>query len=228
VKLAFGRLAVIAPLLLCGLISPINSQESAEIGREVAIPHHLQDGEEFRTSIPDLVSYGKQLFEAHFTSQEGAGRPLTKGTGAPLSNPARPLTFPRNNNRLSGPEANSCAGCHNQPITGGAGDLANNVFVLAQRFDFASFDANDIVPTGGALDERGAAVTLQSIADSRSTPDMFGSGYYEMVARQITADLQIIRDSLQPGEHARLISKGIGFGILARNADGTWNTASAR
>jgi hypothetical protein len=143
---------------------------------------------------------GKKLFEAHFTSQEGAGRPLSKGTGAPLSDPTSPLLFPRNNNRVSGPDSNSCSGCHNQPISGGAGDLITNVFVLGQRFDFATFNAADPIPTRGAVDERGVTVTLQSIANSRSTIDMFGSGYYEMLARQITADSQSIRDRIRPGQ----------------------------
>ncbi|HEY3457023.1 MAG TPA: di-heme oxidoredictase family protein [Bryobacteraceae bacterium] len=175
--------------------------------------------------IAALIRYGKQLFEARFTVQEGFGRPLTKGTGAPLSDPASPLTFPRNNNRLSGPESNSCAGCHNQPISGGAGDLSTKVFVLGQRFDFITFDGNDVVAGRGAMDEHGRAATLQTIANGRSTVDMFGAGYYEMLARQITADLQAIRDRLQPGQQASLHSKGILFGVLARNADGSWNTA---
>ncbi len=220
------RLRVIGGAMLLGFAALLLSEPQNEIGREVAIPRHLEDGEEFDLSARDLIRYGKKLFEAHFTSEEGAGRPLTKGTGAPLTDPNSPLAFPRNNNRVSGPDSNSCAGCHNQPISGGAGDLSNNVFVLGQRFDFATFNASDIVPTRGALDERGLAVTLQSIANSRATPDMFGSGYYEMLARQITADLESIRDSLQPGEHVRLTSKGISFGVLARNMDGSWNTSA--
>lgn len=100
--------------------------------------------------------------------------------------------------------------------------------MLGQRFDFATFNPNDIVPTQGGVDERGIAVTLQSIANSRTTIDMFGSGYYEMLARQITADLESIRDCLQPGQQARLLSKGISFGILARNVDGSWNTAAVQ
>src|SRR5579875_3477554 len=183
-------------LSFCFAESPVASGDEAEIGREIAIPRHLQDGEEFDLALTDLIAYGKKLFEARFTSQEGAGRPLTKGTGAPLSDPNSPLAFPRNNNRVSGPESNSCAGCHNQPISGGAGDLSTNVFVLGQRFDFATFSSSDAIPTRGALDERGLAVTLQSIANSRSTIDMFGAGYYEMLARQITADLQNIRNQL--------------------------------
>src|SRR3989442_659345 len=109
-----------------------------QIGREVAIARHLQDGEEYAVSVPRLVEHGKKLFTAVWTEQEGGGRPLTKGTGAPLSDPARPLVFPRNFNRLSAPDANSCAGCHSQPygIAGGGGDILANVFVLRQRFDF--------------------------------------------------------------------------------------------
>ncbi len=69
-------------------------------------------------------------------------------------------------------------------------------------------------------------MTLQSIANSRSTSDMFGVGYYEMLAQQISADLQATRDRLQPGQRTRLQSKGIFFGILARGVDGAWNTAA--
>ncbi len=221
-----SQLTLVCLVATLAPVAILRAQEPSEVGREVAIPRHMQDGEEFNTPMSELVRYGKKLFEAHFTSQEGAGRPMSKGTGAALSDPSSPLLFPRNNNRVSGPDSNSCSGCHNQPVTGGAGDLSTNVFVLGQRFDFATFSVNDIIPTRGAADERGVAVTLQSIANSRSTVDMFGSGYYEMLARQITADLQGLRDGLQPGQRARLISKGISFGMLARNTDGSWDTSS--
>lgn len=210
---------------LCFPDSPTASGDEQDIGREVAIPRHLQDGEEFDLSLHELLKYGKELFEARFTAEEGAGRPLTKGTGAPLSDLSSPLLFPRNNNRVSGPDSNSCSGCHNQPIAGASGDLSTNVFVTGQRFDFATFDAKDTVATRGTVDERGVATTLQTIANSRSTIDMLGAGYYEMLARQITADLQSIRDHLYAGGHAQLISKGISFGSLARNADGSWDTS---
>jgi hypothetical protein len=57
---------------------------------------------------------------------------------------------------------------------------------------------------------------------------MFGAGYYEMLARQITADLQGIRDAMVPGSRARLVSKGISFGKLGRNVDGSWDTSSVQ
>lgn len=196
-----------------------------KIGQEVAIPVHLQDGEEFRTPVRALIAFGEKLFTAMWTSQEGAGRPLSKGTGAALSDPSDPLVFPRNFNRISGPDTNSCSGCHNKPFVGGGGDIVGNVFVLGQRFDFATFDRMDGMPTGGALDELGRPVTLQSIADSRKTIGMFGSGFIEMLSRQITADLQNIRDSVARGGSRVLRSKGIDFGVLRRNPDGSWDTS---
>jgi hypothetical protein len=107
---------------------------AVEIGREVAVPRHLQDGEEYQLSTKALLAHGRALFTAAWTVQEGGGRPLTKGTGAALSDPREPLVFPRNFNRLSAPDADSCAGCHCQPfgIAGGHGDIVANVFVLGQ------------------------------------------------------------------------------------------------
>lgn len=209
------------------VISMVSPARGAEIGKEVAVPVHLQDGQEYTTPLPDLVAYGQKLFDANWTSQEGGGRPLAKGTGpgSPLSDPSEPLVFPRNFNRISGPDANSCAGCHNSPVSGGNGDIVANVFVLANRFDFATLDQQETTPTKGNVDELGNPVSIQKIGNSRLTLGMFGSGYIEMVARQMTADLQAVRDAMQPGDTAGLITKGISFGSLHRASDGTWDTS---
>ena len=211
-------------LSVCSL-SVWASDTRGRIGQESAVPVHMQDGDEYGVSIRELVAYGRRLFTAMWTIQDGAGRPLTKGTGSPLSDPSRPLVFPRNFNRISGPDTNSCSGCHNKPFIGGGGDIVSNVFVLGQRFDFITFNASDSVLTGGALDERGLPVTLQTVANSRKTTGMFGSGYIEMLARQITADLRTIRDSIAPGQSKALLSKGISFGVLSNRSDGTWDVS---
>jgi hypothetical protein len=151
-------------------------------GREVAIERHLADGEEFQISPQELIQYGRKLFTANWTAQDGGGRPKTNGSGNPIADSAAPLIFPRNFNRISGPEANSCAGCHNLPFVRGGGDIVTNVFVMAQRFDFATFSRGDAIPARGALDERGQPVTLQSIGNSRATIGMFGSGAAERSA----------------------------------------------
>ena len=167
----------------------VESVSFAQIGVEVAVPIHLQNGQEFRMGVEDLVAAGRALFQAMWTVQEGGGRPLTKGTGKALADPTSPLVFPRNFNRVSAPDANSCSGCHNKPTVGGGGDIVANVFVLGQRFDFATFDIADFMRTRGAVDEIGALTRLQTIANSRKTVAMSGSGFIEMLARPITADL---------------------------------------
>jgi hypothetical protein len=202
----------------------LGAADRSQIGREVSIAAHLQNGEEYTRSTGDLIEFGKTLFMARWTSQEGAGRPLTKGTGTPLSDPLTPLVFPRNFNRISGPDTNSCAGCHNLPDIGGGGDIVANVFVLGQRFDFATFNALDTLNTKGEMDERGLPATLQTAANSRKTVGMFGSGFIEMLARQITADLQAIAAATVPGTSGALTSTGISFGQIICRTDGTWDT----
>src|SRR4051812_33783805 len=155
---------------------PTAQAQPDAIGRETAISRHLENGQEFRISPSTLLEHGRQLFAANWTVQDGQGRPFAKGVGTPtaLSDPTSPLVFPRNFNRFSGPDANSCAGCHNVPFTGGAGDIVANVFVLGQRFDSITMDHSDILPTRGAVDESGKFVDMDHVANSRATPGMFG------------------------------------------------------
>src|SRR6266436_6292372 len=198
---------------------------SSQVEREVAIPVHLQDGEEFTTPKLQLIQFGAQLFNAKFTVQEGAGRPLSKGTGGPISDPSSPLVFPRNFDRFSSPEANACSGCHNSPTIGAGGDRVTEVFVLAQRFDHLTLDHSDGITLRGAVDESGKFVTMENATNDRKTIGMNGSGFLEMVARQMTADLQAIAAATPPGSSRALVTKGVSFGTIAHNADGTWNTA---
>lgn len=207
------------------------AQETAasakKIGREMAMPRHLADDEEFRTPLAELIEFGKRLFNADWTEQDGGGRPLTKGTGRGLSDPGAPLVGSRGFNRISGPDANSCAGCHNKPfgISGGGGDFVTNVFVLGQRFDFVTFDPQDKTPTKGTVDERSQAMMLHNVANLRASTGIFGAGYIEMLAREITEDLQKVRDSMRRGESRILVAKGINFGRLTRRADGLWDVS---
>lgn len=201
--------------------------QRSTIGREIAIPRHLADDEEFRIAVADLVDHGRLLFAANWTDQEGGGRPLSKGNGRALTDPSRPLVGARAFNRISAPDANSCAGCHNAPygISGGGGDFVTNVFVQAQRFDFVSFDRGDDRPLAQSLDEGQSPVTLQTVGNARATTGLFGAGYLEMLAREITRDLHAIRDTIPRGESRPLVSKGISFGVLTRRHDGMWDTS---
>ncbi|HEX8609966.1 MAG TPA: di-heme oxidoredictase family protein [Telluria sp.] len=201
------------------------SLQKMGIGDEFGLSQHLRDDQEFVVPPAELIEHGRKVFSANWTKSEGGGRPLAKGNGRALSDPLSPLSGGRSFNRISGPDANSCMGCHSQPygVAGGSGDFVANVFVQGQRFDFATFDRTDTVATRGAVDERGAPVTLASIANSRHTPGMFGAGYIEMLAREISGDLQRIRDGMRRGETRVLIAKGIDFGRITRREDGMWD-----
>ena len=107
---------------------------------------------------------------------DGKGRPASTGGGAKRE----PRIFPDNLNRISGPDSDSCAGCHNRPSPGGGGDNAANVFVLAQFEQFVDFSKQEHVAKG-----------LEGIGNERNTLGMFGSGFIELLAREMTEDLQL-------------------------------------
>ena len=113
--------------------------------------------------------------------------------------------------RTSGPDSNSCFGCHNDPIVGGSGDFVANVFV-SEGFESAQFDFDRSVVLERAAHDR---------ADGRTAS-------IELLAREMTADLQ--------GERAAAVetgartsgetcaptssSKGVRFGAIVAHPDG--------
>jgi len=212
------------PILLILIAASAHAQS---LGGETAVERHFTNGQEATATLRALFLHGKLLFNANWTEQEGGGRPLSKGTGRPLSDPTQPLTDLRAFNRISAPDANSCAGCHNTPygISGGGGDFVTNVFVLGQRFDATTFDPNDKLPTRGSVDESGKPAAVQTMANLRSSTGLFGAGYLEMLARQITEDLQRIRGTIKVGQTKELSAKGIRFGKLTLNKAGLWDTS---
>lgn len=70
-----------------------------------------------KLSFDAVAAHGEALFTAQFNRCDGQGRPKTASTGE-----ARPAGGP-DFTRASGPEASSCAGCHQQPFAGGAGEF---------------------------------------------------------------------------------------------------------
>ena len=114
-------------------------QADSDLGRELSGYERIANGDEFDMPVQELLRRGKLAFDAQWTIQEGGLRPFTGCTGNPIVDPSSPLVFPRNFNRVSAMDANSCAGCHNAPFgISGGGDFVTGVFVAAQRFDFAT------------------------------------------------------------------------------------------
>ena len=171
-----------------------------------------------KLTLAQIVERGESLFTASFNALDGAGRPETTDVG--VNNFRPPHTFPDNFNRISGPDANSCLGCHNQPRAGGAADNAANVFVLADRLHFVNFDGQE--GDGGDLQ------TLKTVGNERAPLGLFGSGYVELLAREMTSDLHAIRDDARRRARrtgvdvaVELSSKGVSFGRMTARPDGS-------
>lgn len=199
--------------------------EITAAGDQPVLGSHLDERSAENGAIPTaaLIERGRELFGARFNTLDGAGRPETTGTGAPRTARAIPQNF----NRISAPDSNSCAGCHNQPRMGGGGDNVANVFVLGQALPFVNFDQN-------SPGDDFAAHTLQSVANERNTLGMFGSGFIELVAREMSVKLQAIRataivQAAGTGDVSLpLVAKGVSFGSITAHSDGTVDTSAVQ
>ncbi|MFO0819450.1 MAG: di-heme oxidoredictase family protein [Pirellulales bacterium] len=202
------RTALMLLALVGSLLVGVGVSRSGE-REERAIAGHVRqaDIDAGRWSPGDLREAGRRLFVANFTIHDGAGRPRATGKPTPQRRPAA------NNagfSRTAGPDAHSCAACHNSPHVGGSGDFVANVFVGS-----------------GELDPPVYSIEAMFAAE-RGTPDLNGSGLVELLAREMTRELQRIRDeALKAASEAKkpvrreLVAKGIHFGEIVAQADGT-------
>jgi hypothetical protein len=226
---ALGCLAfAIPPLVGQNALSPIFPVSTA-IGDERQLTLHFDQSliDKGRINLTQLITQGKFLFDTPFTAADGAGRPNQNGTFPAASRTSR--TGIDAFNRISGPDSDSCAGCHDKPRSGGGGDNVANVFVLGQRFSF--FDD----PT--QADENGtpAPGTLSAAADERNTLGMWGSGAIEMLAREMTTDLLVqqaaaVKQAQTTGQRVTLplTTHNVSFGSITGNPDGSVDTSGVQ
>ncbi len=199
------RKTYLSAALGAGLLGMIASNAMA-IGDGPIVTEHLDQADIVagNLSFDEILRAGGHLFSAKFNLYDGQSRPGTTGGGAPRVPGSAPVFI-----RTSAPDANSCAGCHNDPFVGAAGDIVANVFVLAQTLDPVTQSVS------------------AEFSNDRNTLGMHGGGPIEMLAREMTADLQSLRAQLQdavaPNEtgSVELISKGVHFGTLRVNANRT-------
>jgi mono/diheme cytochrome c family protein len=108
----------------------------------------------------------------------------------------------------------------------GAGDVGSTLAIGAGLAD--SCAACHGRPRGSA----GSGGDVVTRPDSRDAPHLFGLGLKEMLGDEITADLRAIRNTAVTQAHAgnhsvtmALTSKGIDFGTISANADGSLDTS---
>jgi cytochrome c peroxidase len=201
------RNTLLFPLLLGLSAAPFSTFAAKECPPELAadapiVPNSIEqvDINSGALSFDQINDHGEALFIAAFNTCDGRGRPETTGGGDKRAVPTadedgEALSAGQVAKlRTSAPDSDSCAGCHNAPEAGGAGDFVANVFVLAQVLDPVT---QSVSPTR---------------SNSRNTLGMHGSGPIEMLAREMTADLQAAAAGLPDGIHT-ISSKGVDFEI---------------
>jgi hypothetical protein len=155
-------------------------------------------------SADTLFDIGDFLFEYNYQTKDGMGNALT---GLPANNTPRPNFRPLPNNvhfaAFGAPEAQSCVTCHN--IRGY--DLNHNIFQMG----------DGINRTSGL---------------PRNPPALLGLGLRQRIGEEMTAELQgrLAAGKAQAAATGvnvtvALSSKGISFGSLVVNPDGTVNVA---
>lgn len=201
-------------LLLCLSISVQSDQNTLWSEQAIpAIPDTLnRQGKLDSDTLQQLIEHGELLFDARFTTLDGAGRPMATQAIIPTKRKRAPRT---EFSRTAGLDANACSSCHNVPVIGGAGDFSANVFV-SEGFVQSDFDTTD-----------------PQFSNERNTNHLFGAGLVELLAREMSRDLQtsriqalrLARTSGEVIEQA-LQSKGVDFGSLRALPDGSVDTAN--
>jgi hypothetical protein len=155
-----------------------------------------------------LFDIGDFAFKHIFRTDEGMGNALT---GLPANNQRRPNFRQLPNNvhfaSFGAPEAQSCVTCHNIGGDDGAGDLNHNIFQIGDGVN-------------------------RSSGLPRNPPALLGNGYRQAIGAEMTTDLQGELAAAKAQAAATgvpvtkaLASKGISFGSLVVNPDGSVNFA---
>src|SRR5262249_12934980 len=129
-----ARIMAIGTTILIGTALVAGRTSSQTPGDRPNLPGHVDqaDIDNGRLRLDDLFRTGRVLFTTKFNKLDGFGRPAATGNPTPTKRARDSAPFMI---RTSGPDSNSCAGCHNDPEPGGGGDFVANVFVLAQLRD---------------------------------------------------------------------------------------------
>ncbi len=212
------RVCTLGLIVIPGLQVVLADNNIQPAWSDAAIHNHIElndySGELSKEKLDSLVRAGQSLFSASFTSADGVGRPMATQAIIPTKRKRPPRSeFAR----TAGLDANACVSCHHQPIAGGAGDFTANVFV-SEGFQLSDFDSTD-----------------PQFSNERNTNHLFGAGLVELLAREMTTDLQQIRkDALLEARSKQetvkkvMASKGVTFGEILAHPDGRIDTRNIK
>lgn len=159
----------------------------------------------------EAFEQGDTIFGTNFTLQQGGGAYIgvsepshyTRIPRADQNGPGEWGDLTRKLMRPTGPNAQSCVACHNQPNEDGAGSTADNVHRIPQL-------------------KENPALTIQ-----RNTPHVFGAGALQRLAEEMTDDLMKIKQEAEKEACAKkggsiykeLMTKGVKFGHITMTCE---------
>ena len=196
-------------------------------GEESALPHNLIEQAEIASGnlrLREIRKAGAKVFTVPFNRYDGLGdgppdvyddtKPFPfRGDRAPLQNRTTMML------RINGLDAQSCLECHSAISNigfprfgiGGHGGISASAMPFTQVLDV---DANNGV-FDGVTETTGRVI---------NPPFIFGAGGVELLAKEMTRDLQSIKTEAENeplGTKFDLLTKGIEFGTVTSNGDGT-------
>lgn len=192
-------------------------------GARIGTPMLQDDIAEGRLTLKEIRERGMKIFTMPFSIEDGYGDgPMNPDDT--ISPGGRPTL--QNNGvflRVNGLDAQSCLECHSItsnatiPATlgiGGVGSANNNAIIMPRRIDSIDEDLNGFAGFDGRF---------------ANPPFLFGSGGVELLGKEMTADLQALRQQAEdnPGTRVDLISKGLSFGSIIFE-DGELDTSDVR
>jgi Di-haem oxidoreductase, putative peroxidase len=173
-------------------------------------------------SLRAIQLHGLRLFSTPFTKLDGygdgplnpadtrspGGRPTLQGNGTFL--------------RVNGLDAQSCLDCHGVASfasippdfgIGGVGGATTNAIIKPTSIDVADGDLDGNAALAGRFS---------------NPPFVFGAGGVELLAKEMTSDLQVLRQRAInfPNVPVALVTKGVSFGTIVADGGGTVDTSA--
>jgi hypothetical protein len=184
----------------------LDASEPGELLEHATLPQNGIDSGNF--DLADMFRFADDLFEYSFRPENGSGNGLSPGPGVPAGSADAPNLRRVHQGDFGGPDALACVDCHSLGGPDGAGTQTQVAFFRS--------DGNR---------------TLS--ADRRNAPHLLGLGPVQALATEMSQLLAAARDaaiaSAMAGGSAvtaPLGAKGISFGSITANPDGTVDTSA--
>ena len=152
--------------------------------------------------VEHLFTIGDELFEREFSIEHGFGRGAKSSPGVQERFASTTRVRRVHQGLVGGPDAGSCVECHRRGGPDGAGERTQNAFLVGDG-------------------------SRPLLTNQRNPPSLVGVGVVELIAQEMTRDLQtflrLAQERAREGSEGsfKLKSKGVSFGEVHARSDGT-------